>query len=245
MRRVFLMGLSGFTALALIAFGCEPGIPSFHFPGGPPACGGSIPITCCHEQGITCGFDAECCAGTACLSGVCNPCGPGTCDRCGLTTCPGVETCVDLTMNVNNCGACGHACEPTQVCNQGTCECPTGTADRCDAGCLDPHDLNNCGMCGNSCLPGNGGNLPPVCCGDMCTTNGNDDSCGSSCASCFAIPCTGGVGHASCARQSDGAVCCSCGVGGVGCARCSNTGAACFGGSECCSHVCTAANTCL
>lgn len=73
----------------------------------------------------------------------------------GLTLCDG--ECVDLDVDLNNCGQCGAACfEGT--CFQGACEafpeCPPNSIG-CSGTCVDPDfDPQNCGGCGISCGAG-------------------------------------------------------------------------------------------
>jgi hypothetical protein len=81
------------------------------------------------------------------------PTGPVTCpsDRraCGLN-------CTDIMTDVENCGACGTPCDPSQTCQQGAClaQCAWGTSS-CFDGCHDlAYDSQNCGACGNICPVG-------------------------------------------------------------------------------------------
>jgi hypothetical protein len=81
------------------------------------------------------------------------PTGPVTCpsDRraCGFN-------CTDIMTDVENCGACGRPCDPSQTCQQGTClvRCAWGTSS-CFDGCHDlAYDSQNCGTCGNICPVG-------------------------------------------------------------------------------------------
>ncbi|HMF41480.1 MAG TPA: hypothetical protein VKQ32_12330 [Polyangia bacterium] len=91
-------------------------------------------------------------------SGACMP-GQQSCTVGGMTQ------CVDLTSNVNNCGACGNVCQPvpnagpvcaasmcTFSCIPGFLNCNMAAFDGCETNVnLDP---NNCGGCGISCSPG-------------------------------------------------------------------------------------------
>lgn len=64
--------------------------------------------------------------------------------------------CETSTLSVDNCGACGKACDPGQSCelnadNQPECLCPAGKT-RCGRSCVDLRtDLSNCGGCGIAC----------------------------------------------------------------------------------------------
>jgi hypothetical protein len=58
---------------------------------------------------------------------------------------------VALESDPANCGQCGHACAPGQICWQGACGCAAGQ-DVCDGRCVNlTSDSNNCGACGYSC----------------------------------------------------------------------------------------------
>src|SRR5205807_2244316 len=118
--------------------------------------------------------DHECCpAGAACTGHpkqcICTstglpPCGIGTSTTCcagGLTCCG--TTCVNLSNNPGNCGACGHVCQPPMIlCAGGVCACPVGTT-QCGGTCADTtSDPANCGACGHACQP------PMVCGGGTC-----------------------------------------------------------------------------
>lgn len=98
--------------------------------------------------------------------------GFGNCnaDVCG----DGCETA--LTDDHENCGSCGHACAPEQICAQGKCICDDDSRTRCGSECVDlQSDANNCGACGNAC-PGlvsdgfvSGPQGSPVCVLGRCT----------------------------------------------------------------------------
>lgn len=75
--------------------------------------------------------------------------GGGNCADCAAngTTCCG-DACRNLTNDILNCGACGHACTGTHpFCNAGTCQ---------EAPCADP---------GLACKNG-------FCCGQVCCADG-------------------------------------------------------------------------
>ena len=70
-----------------------------------------------------------------CLSSACElTCEPGWGD-CNKNFCgDGCER--DLSTDPDNCGACGHACDPGQGCAAGVCFCPPGTKN-CNGNCVD------------------------------------------------------------------------------------------------------------
>jgi hypothetical protein len=88
--------------------------------------------------------------------------------------CP--DACHNLTMDTNNCGACGNVCATGEDCVAGSCVCGT-TGARCPDGqsccsdaCIDTtDDMANCGSCGNVCNP----DLADACVAGAC-------KCGSS-----------------------------------------------------------------
>jgi hypothetical protein len=95
-------------------------------------------------------------------------CSGGTCvARCpaGTTDCGG--SCVDVTKDAKNCGACGTLCVAGEVCASGVCTtggCQAGLT-ACGTSCVDlASDPKNCGECATSCNPGK------VCSAGVCTT---------------------------------------------------------------------------
>lgn len=70
-------------------------------------------------------------------------CQPGT-ERCG-------DGCADFKSDSRNCGGCGLACQPNQVCQDSACTCTEGTT-ACGNKCVvTSSDPQNCGGCGNAC----------------------------------------------------------------------------------------------
>ncbi|WP_146648912.1 hypothetical protein [Labilithrix luteola] len=91
-------------------------------------------------------------------------CGAGQCGhvKCkpDYTDCNNdlADGCETRTTTMQNCGGCGIACEPGQVCaqfeQQWKCLCPPGQTF-CDGACVDLlSDKANCGACGVSCRIG-------------------------------------------------------------------------------------------
>ncbi|MEI8255904.1 MAG: hypothetical protein WCJ30_09540 [Deltaproteobacteria bacterium] len=113
-----------------------------------------------------------------------------------------------MASNPTSCGACGHACGPTEICASSACvACPSGTAS-CANVCIDTAtDLQNCGACfarcgvGYACAAG-ACSCPSgrTVCGATCSDTARDDyncgACGHACTAdtiCTAgtcVPCT-------------------------------------------------------
>jgi len=90
----------------------------------------------------------------------------------GQTDCSGV--CVSLLTDARNCGGCGNAVGPLQVCSAGAPTCGPGIAV-CGGSCTDlARDAANCGGCGTACAPA-----------DFCTTASATTSCTASCPAGF------------------------------------------------------------
>ena len=97
-------------------------------------------------------------------------CKTGT-NRCG-------NGCADYTTDLRNCGACGHPCGTSQVCQASQCRCHDGTTT-CNGSCVvTEYDTQNCGGCGKRCASGE------VCENSTCKAAcaiGGSLLCGSSC----------------------------------------------------------------
>lgn len=105
----------------------------------------------------------------------------------------GCET--DVTVDANNCGACGNACAAGTPCIEGKCGCPAGRIP-CNGMCVDPmNDDNHCGGCGQPCSP------PADACDPFQpnTLYGcHQGQCGhKKCAEPF-VDCNGDVGQSTC-----------------------------------------------
>lgn len=151
--------------------------------------GGGVCINdeCCREEDV-CG--AECCgSGTTCIKSadadLCCPtqlacgdqcCSPGS-SCCGLP----LGECVSLASDASNCGTCGNQCSPSQVCQNGSCECPGGKV--CGAACCGDCQICDSGSCRNC------DSSPPnceTCKGGNCVTLGEGYcwSSGTCCGEC-------------------------------------------------------------
>jgi hypothetical protein len=127
------------------------------------------------------------------LAACASPAVPAT-DLGGGAPCSGI----DLQRSVENCGACGHACAPGEVCQAGACTlfCAGGTT-RCGDACVDTDvDPMSCGGCGVRCADGQvcamgvcstvcpAGRTPcgaPAVCVDLESDRANCGSCGNPC----------------------------------------------------------------
>lgn len=95
----------------------------------------------------------------------------------GQKVCQGA--CRDLQSDPSNCGECGRACGPSQVCVGGACACESGAAACPDACAILESDPSHCGRCDRACAQGQ------VCeareCKQACEAPGAV-SCAGSCA---------------------------------------------------------------
>jgi hypothetical protein len=112
----------------------------------------------------------------------------------GTTQC--TVTCVDLTTDPSNCGACGVPCQPHAVCvptqvgavTNGQCQCPSSLT-LCNGACSDiTTDPNNCGACGMACATGqvcsptaDGGGACQSSCLPVALDPNNCGTCGNVC----------------------------------------------------------------
>lgn len=104
--------------------------------------------------------------------------------------------CVDTTSDARNCGACGHACDPSHICRSSMCilVC-SGGQTACGSSCANTaSDPGNCGACGTACGGGQSciaGSCVTPCpagrveCGGACVATGSDPAncgaCGTTC----------------------------------------------------------------
>lgn len=138
-------------------------------------------------------------------------CRTGT-SRCGVG-------CADFSSDTRNCGACGVACQATEVCQASACACQPGT-ERCNGTCVVLEtDPRNCGACGNACAAGQ------VCEQRQCKAGcslGGASRCGDSCVDLQHDPRNCGA----CGRACEAPQSCHSG-------RCSfDVVAACFGSGQ-------------
>jgi hypothetical protein len=126
----------------------------------------------CRIAGERCDDSNHCCnPAHVCVRGRCE-CGTG------YTDCGG--TCLDLTSDTANCGACGTACDEGIACCGGIC-CRNDYEVCCGGACIDlEFDDWNCGGCGQECPGG------LRCCGSRCRDLSDDDrrcgGCSHDCA---------------------------------------------------------------
>jgi hypothetical protein len=111
----------------------------------------------------------------------------------GTTDCGG--RCVSLDTDSQNCGACGRAVGPLQICAAAAAACAPGI-DLCGATCTDlARDPGNCGACGAACAADR-----------FCTTDAGSTACTDSCPGGFAA-----CGRSCVALATDRYHCGACG----------------------------------
>jgi hypothetical protein len=195
----------------------------------------------------------------ALAANVCSPpCGPNqicsgnTCVCVPHTvSCDGGKTCINLSYNTANCGACGHACPSGQICRGGACDsCAAGSAPCGAAGIpLSFGAQVCCGTGGKShCANDGAGNF--VCCrsGLSACPSGGLDTCvnwandPSNCGGC------GGTTNPqyNCLTQKYD-ICqqgtCQCSSGRVYCDAGNGTGPACNAFNTTCGGKCCNCST--
>jgi Stigma-specific protein, Stig1 len=189
------------------------------------------------------------------------------CPTEGEKYCKGVNDCVDLLSDENNCGKCGVECLVDETCDAGTCTCPNANELFCedDAGdyaCVDGTKELNCYGCGVVC---NGASSCDAVAKDCVCDNANKGYCDGdgdgerecidiladklNCGGC-GIECPAGstcaAGECSCPMGQDW-----CDVGdGLECApvtedvdNCGSCGNECSVGQNCCSSACKTPGT--
>jgi hypothetical protein len=180
-------------------------------------------------------------------------------EECPWGTFPCAGGCVDPDDH-ENCGACGHACSPVEVCDDGECllECPAGK-EECSLSCVDlQNDHEHCGGCGDACAASevcSGGSCSTECAAGMTDCDGScvdlhadDDNCGAcrnacapdeACVSgtcrgeeCGDGTCDGAGGENPCTCRADCGACSGC-CDGETC-RSGSSDSACGTGGEAC-----------
>lgn len=179
-------------------------------------------------------YGTGCTRGTQCCSGSCDTrrqAPRNVRNRCacpvGTARCDGA--CLDLSINEDNCGACGNQCLSGEFCVSGTCVCGLTT---CYDACVDlDTSVDHCGGCGDACKPteicvsGNCGcpagteECNGVACVDYATDFDNCGYCEDPCDERTADTCVGGS--------------CKCGSG----ARCISYKGQCISGSCMCGSA--------
>src|SRR5262245_37408971 len=124
----------------------------------------------------------------------------------GLWCCGG--NCVDTSLDINNCGACGNACTGGTSCQYMAggrlgCRCPDSETE-CNGTCANLQtDPNNCGQCGHVCASGSCSNGVCEClswCDGSGHCGGGQADCGpcETCNNGACLPTTCGGGQICC-----------------------------------------------
>ncbi|APR85980.1 Hypothetical protein A7982_11329 [Minicystis rosea] len=167
---------------------------------------------------------------------------------CPFTQCDGI--CTDTRVDSTNCGACGQACNPGEVCVEGACavSCPADQT-KCGSSCIATNvDAQNCGACGHACNPGE------VCAAGTCALScaANQTKCDIGCVDTAKdIANCGSCGHACNAGEVcvESACAVSCPPNQTQCdtacvdtagdpANCGSCGHACGAGEVCLEGAC-------
>ena len=128
--------------------------------------------------------------------------GAGNCeDACTAAQLWCTDSCIDPSIDEQNCGGCGVVCPDTSSCESGICECPGASELLCSDVCVDvSRSVDSCGSCYNDCPTPTQAGSSAVC------VDGNCDVCGAySQDCCSGLTCGGGL---ICSGSS-----CSCQVG--------------------------------
>jgi hypothetical protein len=146
-------------------------------------------------------------SGGACIGDAC---------RCADTLVTCGDYCFDTQTDEQNCGGCGQACLPSQICGEGACVCAEAQV-LCGESCVDTaNDTRNCGSCGNACRSSE------VCSDGACACPSGQSLCGDSCSD----------------LTTDGANCGSCGNACTGGQECDGGSCACPAGQTACDGQC-------
>lgn len=171
---------------------------------------------------------------------------PSNCPE-GFASCDG--SCIAVTADPDNCGACGRACGADQRCVEGACACLNGL-EACGAECVDlATDNANCGSCGTSCGARfcAGGACVDECpagttdcggsCADLATSLAHCGGCGAQCAAGQA--CSGGTCACASGFSACGSACVDLSRDAMNCGAC---GVECAPSAACVSSTCTCAS---
>lgn len=170
----------------------------------------------------------------------------------GTTSCNG--SCVDTNRDRANCGACGAACSPGQICD-GAGQCADGCSGgltECTGVCVDTNtDSANCGSCGTACMSGEICNGSGTCdvscqaglteCNGVCVdTNLSNQHCGACASECESGKVCDGSGQCALSCQfgltNCNGVCVDFNVSNQHCGVCNNvcpSGQVCNGMGQC------------
>ena len=151
---------------------------------------------------------------------------------CSCKTMCGGATCVDLSTDLDHCGACATPCPTGATCLAGACACPSGQT-ACNGACVNEQkDPANCGGCSTACpaaqtcqngtcaCPTVGESLCGSACVDELTDNTHCGGCGTTCpayetcqSGVCACPNGGSACNGTCVNeQTDDGNCGGCGV---------------------------------